>query len=74
MNGDLLADLGAGPLGAGEYGMYIANYDFQQTASIATYSLDFVAQDAPEPSAGALVLLGVGLCVVCNRRLLAKSK
>jgi hypothetical protein len=61
-NGDLLPKMGLGSIGPGSYGMYLENYDFASSLSVANYRLDFYAQSVPEPNPLALSLLAVG-CV-----------
>jgi hypothetical protein len=63
-SGELLAQWGMSPIGAGGYGMYVANHDAQAFPSIATYRLDFLVQSVPEPGTFALALIGaIGLAV-----------
>ena len=63
-SGELLAQWGMSPIGAGGYSMYLANHDTQAVISVATYRLDFFVQSVPEPGTFALALTGaIGLAV-----------
>jgi hypothetical protein len=67
-NGNLLAQLGLGPLRPRGYGIYVSNKDAQSYTTVAHYRLDMVVEPVPEPGIGVLLLCGsVGLLVWCQR-------
>jgi hypothetical protein len=65
-NGDLLAQLGTGPLGAGVYDMYVMDYDFNSGGSTANYNLGFGVQSIPEPCVFSLLVTGA-VCFIGSR-------
>ena len=69
---ELLSEWGLSPLAAGQYGVYVKNYDFHPDTSFAYYTLHFVLEPVPEPSTYALLLLGV-VSVACVRRLRSRA-
>ncbi len=72
-NGDLLPQMGIGPVQSGTYGFYVQNMG--PVPSTAHYELDFSAVAVPEPSGSMLLLVGLGLwrctarvCVLRHRK------
>ena len=66
-NADLLSQFGIGAIGAGSYGFYVMNVDFNGIPSYANYRFDFVVQTVPESSAWAFSLLGAAGWLLQNR-------
>lgn len=60
VSGELLAQMEANSVGTGAVGMYVMNYEFGASHSIAGYRLDFVVQAIPEPASLWLLLGGLG--------------
>ena len=74
LNGEVLSQMGLGPLTSGTFGMYLANNEFVGSSSTSNYRLDFLVQSIPEPDTFPLIALGAAALLIRSRQNKSKSR